>query len=569
MYETGEGIAKDDALAVKWYRKAAEQGNAQAQCNLGTMYADGKGVVEDDALAVKWYRKAAEQADAQAQHNLGVMYATGQGIAVDFVAAYIWFDLAAAQGQEHSKEAKRIVTKEMTREQIAEAQKLSLARSAKQASANPYLHRGLSHDITPPDGFFEVTEEFGDYHATVRAFIDNDTSGTYLAFSAPNEHKAQLSSDNSDDWPDSERSAYVKIATALEDLRVTRSTFISERKVFKADLRQGMKLAIEGTDYKEYNKAFSEAFGADVEYGRSDSMAFDSHYESDDAVAFSFISQNSIAIGANEVSFVTTHTFVAYNTKDRLVALVVTGDEADLNWTRWVAANWIKKLSPELNKRALDGIEPPSSTPNANAEDEPVILATGSGFIAPSTNYVVTNYHVIEGADELIVIVEGGSEPLFAEVAGVDECNDLALLKLESSPKTEGELTLNLRPRLGEPIQLFSYPDPTLMGASVKYTKGIINSLTGIQDEAGAFQMDANVFEGSSGSGVFDRGGNLVGITQKVLVEHSDVGYAIQSPYLIPLLNQANVPYSISTNESEVVDTNKIKRLSCLIIALD
>ena len=81
--------------------------------------------------------------------------------------------------------------------------------------------------------------------------------------------------------------------------------------------------------------------------------------------------------------------------------------------------------------------------------------------------------------------------------------------------------------------------------------------------------MDASVFEGSSGSGVFDRGGNLVGITQKVLVEHSDVGYAIQSPYLIPLLNQANIPYSISNEESEVVDTKQIKRLSCLVIAID
>ena len=41
--------------------KLDEQGNDQAQCNLGTMYADGKGVVEDDVLAVKWYRKAANK----------------------------------------------------------------------------------------------------------------------------------------------------------------------------------------------------------------------------------------------------------------------------------------------------------------------------------------------------------------------------------------------------------------------------------------------------------------------------------------------------------------------------
>ena len=52
--------------AVKWYRKAAEQGNALAQSNLGWMYHHGKGVPEDHKESVKWYRKA-EQGNALAQ----------------------------------------------------------------------------------------------------------------------------------------------------------------------------------------------------------------------------------------------------------------------------------------------------------------------------------------------------------------------------------------------------------------------------------------------------------------------------------------------------------------------
>ncbi len=46
-------------------------------------YADGQGVAKDEVEAVKWYRKAAEQNDAQAQYNLGVCYADGQGVAKD------------------------------------------------------------------------------------------------------------------------------------------------------------------------------------------------------------------------------------------------------------------------------------------------------------------------------------------------------------------------------------------------------------------------------------------------------------------------------------------------------
>jgi uncharacterized protein len=65
---------------VKWFRKAAEQGYANAQHNLGYMYHSGKGVTQDYAEAVKWYRKAADQGLAIAQTNLGVKYAKGDGI---------------------------------------------------------------------------------------------------------------------------------------------------------------------------------------------------------------------------------------------------------------------------------------------------------------------------------------------------------------------------------------------------------------------------------------------------------------------------------------------------------
>ena len=64
MYERGCGVVQNDATAVEWYRKAAGQGYANAQCNLGVMYAKGCGVLQNDATAVEWFRKAAEQGDA-------------------------------------------------------------------------------------------------------------------------------------------------------------------------------------------------------------------------------------------------------------------------------------------------------------------------------------------------------------------------------------------------------------------------------------------------------------------------------------------------------------------------
>ena len=71
--------AKDNADAEKWYRKAAEQGSAEAQNNLGLMCVLGRGVRKDDAAAVKWFRKAAEQGYAPAQNNLAEMRRQGRG----------------------------------------------------------------------------------------------------------------------------------------------------------------------------------------------------------------------------------------------------------------------------------------------------------------------------------------------------------------------------------------------------------------------------------------------------------------------------------------------------------
>lgn len=70
IYENGEGLPKDLAKAVHWYRKAAVNGSSYAQNSLGDMYQFGRGVEQDFAEAVTWYRKAAEQNDPIAENNL-------------------------------------------------------------------------------------------------------------------------------------------------------------------------------------------------------------------------------------------------------------------------------------------------------------------------------------------------------------------------------------------------------------------------------------------------------------------------------------------------------------------
>jgi len=91
MYDNGHGVIQDYKQAVNWYTKAAQQGHAEAQSNLGFMYSNGRGVTRDYKQAVNWYTKAAEQGDTVAQYNLGVMYRNGRGVTRDYKQAVNWY----------------------------------------------------------------------------------------------------------------------------------------------------------------------------------------------------------------------------------------------------------------------------------------------------------------------------------------------------------------------------------------------------------------------------------------------------------------------------------------------
>lgn len=133
-YETGDGVALDEAEAARWFRQAALQGSVEAQYHLarlvargakglkqdyptalklyqdaaakghapamdalGQAYQQGRGTEVDLAKAAEWYQKAADLGLADAQNNLGMLYLEGKGVARDLNKAFKLFDGAAAQ----------------------------------------------------------------------------------------------------------------------------------------------------------------------------------------------------------------------------------------------------------------------------------------------------------------------------------------------------------------------------------------------------------------------------------------------------------------------------------------
>ena len=153
LYEVGKGVVRDYGESIKWYhkavdqyRKAADQGVAVAQCSLGQIYRQGEIVPQDYSEAAKWYRKAAEQGEVNAQENLGVQYSKGEGVPQNDIEAYIWFSLAAAQGDMDATRDRDIVAERMSREEIVEGQRRAAAFIPHKETANSSSGNSISSD---------------------------------------------------------------------------------------------------------------------------------------------------------------------------------------------------------------------------------------------------------------------------------------------------------------------------------------------------------------------------------------------------------------------------------------
>jgi hypothetical protein len=114
----------------------AQNSDAKAQFILGSLYAKGQGVYQDSDEAIKWFRKAAEQGHAKAQHNLGGMYYDGLGVSKNYITAYMWYCLAASQGHNDSAKALDNIIEKMTPAQIAEADKMVSEWKTKRSEEN-------------------------------------------------------------------------------------------------------------------------------------------------------------------------------------------------------------------------------------------------------------------------------------------------------------------------------------------------------------------------------------------------------------------------------------------------
>jgi len=129
MYRHGKGVTQDYKVAIKWFKLAADQGNVSAQSNLGAIYDQGLGISQDSSAAFKWFKLAAESGNGYSQFILGEMYQQGRGITRDYIRAHMWWNIAASEeltsGLELARREFVKIQKDMTPTEVSKAQQLA------------------------------------------------------------------------------------------------------------------------------------------------------------------------------------------------------------------------------------------------------------------------------------------------------------------------------------------------------------------------------------------------------------------------------------------------------------
>ena len=125
MHRDGTEIPLDSEEALFWYRRASEEGSAEAGFAIGDMYRNGEGVSEDARQALDWYLKAANRGLAKAQLEVGKMYLDGEGTRERPMDGLAWLSLAAMQGLDEAVRSKRDAEMNLTGVDLQRARNLS------------------------------------------------------------------------------------------------------------------------------------------------------------------------------------------------------------------------------------------------------------------------------------------------------------------------------------------------------------------------------------------------------------------------------------------------------------
>lgn len=161
---------------------------------------------------------------------------------------------------------------------------------------------------------------------------------------------------------------------------------------------------------------------------------------------------------------------------------------------------------------------------------------SGTGFALTSDGYFVTSFHVIEGADSLMIEHKGGQRYKVEEVYS-DQVRDLALLRVTDTAFTGfGKLPYSFKSKesdLGERVFTLGYPRE-----DVVFGEGTLSSRSGVYGDTASYQISIPLNPGNSGGPLLDDKGNMIGVISGKMLGVDGAAFAVKSAYLMTLLEQ-------------------------------
>ena len=182
-------------------------------------------------------------------------------------------------------------------------------------------------------------------------------------------------------------------------------------------------------------------------------------------------------------------------------------------------------------------------------KNTPISASSGTGFFISSEGHIVSNNHVIDSCHTVNINYQGDAKP--AKVISRDRANDLALLQVDINPKDIFLISSN-DAMLLEEVYVAGYPFGKSVSSSIKVTKGVVSSLSGLGDNFSNIQIDAALQPGNSGGPIINNEGKVIGVA----VAKLDFKQTIKTYGAIP----ENINFGVKSSVvNSFVKSNNIK----------
>ena len=557
MYEYGTGVEEDKREAARWYSKSAEQGLADAQHNLGVMYENGIGIKQDDGEAVRWYRKSAEQGFAESQNNLGAAYGNGEGVKQDYREAYIWFSIAKANGQETATES---IRKTEWHLYLTEAE-IKSAKQEAQRRLDEINNRAISlSDDALTENSCE-THESDDLEGVRYLAEQGNMKAQYILGLMYNLGEG-VKKDNKEAVRWYRKAAEQGHADAQYNLGAAYGNGEGVEQDYREAARWYRKSAEQGHADAQFNLGVAYNKGEGVKQDDRESARW---WRKSAEQGFTKAQYNlciMYSLGKGVIQDLR-EAYIWYSMGNISGNEDVTESLQKVSWHEYLTSSEIKSAKQEAKRRlaAIDNRAEQNNQPSASIGKVPaakppqnsnvaekvfenawrsiVVIKNdegqGSGIIV-RPNIVATNCHVIDGGNVIVYKHDNRqastNTPFGATIRYRDDDYDFCLLDVPSLWGIPATMRKYNTLKIGENVYALGSPK----GLDLSLSTGIISQLR--RGETNRYiQTDAAISPGSSGGGLFDSEGNLIGILTKKLVDEEveGIGFAIPADLALDL----------------------------------